>query len=140
MFIKLTIKTPERSHWCRSGVFIVNFVTYSFFSGVSTVNFQNVDAVWDKWECSYFTSMKKIWTIYLRLQKGKVSLLIAWNLSSKRNQRLSCVMPVKIYRDTCFIEKSLFVRGFYYYCFLIFVNTRKGKDKWETLPHINQSD
>ena len=22
---KLTIKTPERSQWCRSGVFIVNF-------------------------------------------------------------------------------------------------------------------
>ena len=22
---KLTIKTPERGHWCRSGVFIVNF-------------------------------------------------------------------------------------------------------------------
>ena len=22
---KLTIKTPERRHWCRSGVFIVNF-------------------------------------------------------------------------------------------------------------------
>ena len=22
---KLTIKTPERSHWCRSNVFIVNF-------------------------------------------------------------------------------------------------------------------
>ena len=22
---KLTIKTPERHHWCRSGVFIVNF-------------------------------------------------------------------------------------------------------------------
>ena len=23
--LKLTIKTPERHHWCRSGVFIVNF-------------------------------------------------------------------------------------------------------------------
>ena len=25
IFLKLTIKTPERRHWCRSGVFIVNF-------------------------------------------------------------------------------------------------------------------
>ena len=25
MFLKLTINTPERRHWCRSGVFIVNF-------------------------------------------------------------------------------------------------------------------
>ena len=25
LFSKLTIKTPERCNWCRSGVFIVNF-------------------------------------------------------------------------------------------------------------------
>ena len=25
MCSKLTIKLPERRHWCRSGVFIVNF-------------------------------------------------------------------------------------------------------------------
>ena len=25
IYSKLTIKTPERRHWCRSGVFIVNF-------------------------------------------------------------------------------------------------------------------
>ena len=28
---KLTIKTPERSHWCRAGVFIVNFEHISHF-------------------------------------------------------------------------------------------------------------
>ena len=25
IYSKLTIKTPQRRHWCRSGVFIVNF-------------------------------------------------------------------------------------------------------------------
>ena len=28
---KLTIKTPERRHWCRSGVFIVNYRLASFW-------------------------------------------------------------------------------------------------------------
>ena len=27
---KLTIETPERAHWCRSGVFIVNFEHISY--------------------------------------------------------------------------------------------------------------
>ena len=35
---KLTIKTPERRQWRRSGVFIVNF------SSVSIVNFEQVNA------------------------------------------------------------------------------------------------
>ena len=44
---KLTIKTPERRHWRRSGVLIVNFLTYlTPCSNVSIVNFENVIASW----------------------------------------------------------------------------------------------
>ena len=44
---KLTIKTPERSHRRRSGVFIVIFLTYflPLFS-VSTVDFEQVNVSW----------------------------------------------------------------------------------------------
>ena len=41
---KLTIKTPERRHWGRSGVFIVNFE----LSIVSIVNFEQVNTDCDK--------------------------------------------------------------------------------------------
>ena len=41
---KLTIKTPERCQWRRSGVFIVNFEHISHL--VSIVNFEHVIAGW----------------------------------------------------------------------------------------------
>ena len=41
---KLTIKTPERSPWRRSGVFIVNFEHYfTSFSSVSIIDFEQVN-------------------------------------------------------------------------------------------------
>ena len=41
----LTIKTPERRHWRRSGVVIVNFEHISHLcSSVSIVNFEHVNA------------------------------------------------------------------------------------------------
>ena len=46
---KLTIKTPERPHWRPSGVFIVNFEhIYTSCSSVSVVNFEKVNADWDR--------------------------------------------------------------------------------------------
>ena len=44
---KLTIKTPERHYWRRSGVFIVNFehISHHFFS-ISIVNFEHVITGW----------------------------------------------------------------------------------------------
>ena len=47
LYSKLTIKTPERRHWRRSGVFIVNFnhISHPFFS-VSIVNFEQVNVSW----------------------------------------------------------------------------------------------
>ena len=39
---KLTVKTPERPHWRRSGVFIANFEHISHFSSVYIVNFEHV--------------------------------------------------------------------------------------------------
>ena len=36
---ELTIKTPKRRHWCRSGVFIVNFEHFTPYPIVSIVNF-----------------------------------------------------------------------------------------------------
>ena len=41
---KLTVKTPERGHWCRFDVFIVNFENISHLSSVSIVNFERVIA------------------------------------------------------------------------------------------------
>ena len=41
---KLTIKTPERCYWRRSGVFIVNSEHISLCSSVSVVNFEQVNA------------------------------------------------------------------------------------------------
>ena len=41
---KLTIKTSERRHWRRSGVFIVNFEHISPCSNISIVNFENIFA------------------------------------------------------------------------------------------------
>ena len=37
---KLIIKTPKRRHWCRSGVFIVNFENISFFLNI--FNFEHI--------------------------------------------------------------------------------------------------
>ena len=47
--LKLTIKTPKRRH-CRSfGVFIVNFEHFShLYSSVSIVNFEQINARWEK--------------------------------------------------------------------------------------------
>ena len=44
---KLTIKTPERHHWCRSGVFIGNFEHISHLVLVfSIVKFKHVNTGW----------------------------------------------------------------------------------------------
>ena len=44
---KLTIKTSERRHGRRSGVFIINFEHIShLFSSVSTVDFEQVNVSW----------------------------------------------------------------------------------------------
>ena len=43
---KLTIKTPERREWHRSGVFIVNFTYFTHCSDVHIVDFEQVNAGW----------------------------------------------------------------------------------------------
>ena len=43
--LKLTKNTPERRHWRRSGVFIVNF-EFTPCSSISIVNFEQVNAGW----------------------------------------------------------------------------------------------
>ena len=52
----LTIKTSERRHWCRSGVFIVNFEQMPYIVLVfSIVDFEQVNAGWGKdSECGKF--------------------------------------------------------------------------------------
>ena len=44
---KLTIKTPERRQWRRSGVFTVNLY-FTPCSSVSIVNFEHVNAGWEQ--------------------------------------------------------------------------------------------
>ena len=44
---KLTIKTPERGHWRRSRVFIVNFEHILQCFTVSIVGFEQVNTAWD---------------------------------------------------------------------------------------------
>ena len=48
---RLTIKTPERCHCHRSGVFIVNLEHISHLFSVSIVNFEQIHAawVWSSW-------------------------------------------------------------------------------------------
>ena len=41
--LKITIKSPERRHWCHSGVFIVNFGHISYLFSVSIAKFEEVD-------------------------------------------------------------------------------------------------
>ena len=40
---KLTVKTPKRRHWCRSGVLIVNFEHISLL----VLDFEQINAGWD---------------------------------------------------------------------------------------------
>ena len=48
IYLKLTRKTPERRHWHRSGVFIVNFEYISHLVLVFLfVNFEQVNAGWE---------------------------------------------------------------------------------------------
>ena len=44
---KLTIKTPERRHWRRSCVVIVNFEHFTPYCSVSVANFEQVNAHWE---------------------------------------------------------------------------------------------
>ena len=48
---ELIIKTPKRCHWRRSGAFIINF-TFTECSGVSIVDFKQVNAEWEKVHCA----------------------------------------------------------------------------------------
>ena len=51
---KLAIRIPERHHWRRSGIFIVNFWTYlTPCSSVSVVNFEQVNAGWQEIHFNY---------------------------------------------------------------------------------------
>ena len=44
---ELTIKTPKRRHWCRFGIFTVNFEHILHLgSSVFIVNFEQVNAGW----------------------------------------------------------------------------------------------
>ena len=52
IYSKLTIKTPERRHWFRSGVFIVNFEHISYIVlNVFIVNFEEVNGTWGGETC-----------------------------------------------------------------------------------------
>ena len=54
--LKLTIKTPERRHWRRFGVFVVNFEhIFTPCSSVSIVNLERVNADWDRYIISSVT-------------------------------------------------------------------------------------
>ena len=44
---KLLINTPERRHWHRFGVFILNFSHFTSCSRVSIVDFEKVNAGWE---------------------------------------------------------------------------------------------
>ena len=45
---ELTIKTPERRHWRRFGVIIVNWAYFSAFPSISIVASRQVNVCWDK--------------------------------------------------------------------------------------------
>ena len=43
----LTIKTPERRHWRRSGVFMITLNIFHTFSSVSITEFEQVNVTWN---------------------------------------------------------------------------------------------
>ena len=54
---RLTIKTPKRRHWPRSGVFIVNFEHMSnLFPNVSIVDFEQVNVSWAVFQIVFWCS------------------------------------------------------------------------------------
>ena len=59
---KLTIMTPERRQWPRSGVFIVYLIIfYTLLTQVSVVNFEQVNVSWETSKKSfYFLTASKL--------------------------------------------------------------------------------
>ena len=53
------MKTPERRHWRRSGVFI-NFEHISPFSSVSIIDFEQVDGSKEAYSVPYESSMVEL--------------------------------------------------------------------------------
>ena len=75
---KLTIKTPERCQWRRSSVFIVRYVYFTSFSGVTIVKFEQVNI------CRVYCYVFYAW-FYFRISYFANEILyeICWNIISE---------------------------------------------------------
>ena len=105
MWNTLTIKTPERCHWRRSGVFI-NFEHVSYLgSGVSTVHLGQINASWPTFSHHWYQcSISVVWcvTLFPPLYSKKGIILkisrdyLAWNnLAFQQNFPMSSVNNYK---------------------------------------------
>ena len=98
---KLTIKTAERCHQLRSGVFIVNFEhIFTPCSSVSIVNFEQVNAGWesDGWLhfIKWFSTNSRIEQAFITQTfletrnwkiKSKAVLLLVWKVFIEKRER-----------------------------------------------------
>ena len=101
---KLTIKTPERSHWCHSGVFI-NFEHVSHLVlVVSIVNFEQVNASWTSFP-EMFTQ-KSVLTVILLVNCAQKSKRFreALNLTEK----LKLMIQYFIFQNTKYLAVAKF--------------------------------
>ena len=106
---KLTRKTPERRHWPRSGVFIVNFEHISHISSLSVfaVKFERVNTSWVSEKQAVWIS---IWLFpkTMALQQWNpfpTNVLLLYPLKTSKNRRFSVVF--RGYRSGTLVENGL---------------------------------
>ena len=82
IWLKLTIKTPERRQWRRSGVFIVNF-EYNLhpFDSASIADFEQVNVSWEVFPDVFH---ELLFTIVLSFTRDQVSPLFWTPLKSRK--------------------------------------------------------
>ena len=113
-YVKLTIKTPERHYWHRSGVFIVNFEYFITFSTVSIVDFEQVITCWE-WQFKFlylYADQCLTEHSYMSLQTHIIHLGNLKNVTGKYFPKL--VIGHKILQNTIWIWQKL----------IVFLNTR----------------
>ena len=97
---KLTIKTREQCHQPRSGVFIVNFVTYfTPCSSVSIANFEQVNAGWGTYQVNPTFDMHVRLAVQVHISTVSKILLVYVPPEAAETAHFCSVMG-------CFLEKQ----------------------------------
>ena len=93
---ELTIKTPKRRQWRRSGVFIVNLNIFHAFFSVSIINVEQENINWDCW--THSTSYCNVLTAHVFMLVEFAWRWVIWyivNYQFTRRYRLIADIPYK---------------------------------------------